>query len=98
MFEFVAVNGGDLPPFEAGAHIDIKTAHGLRSYSLANDPKERHRYVTAVLREHAGQGGSRWMHDTLKTDLTVKSSERIENFPLVESAKKSLLLAGGIVI
>ena len=66
MFEFVPVNGGELPPFQAGAHIDIKTAHGLRSYSLANDPKERHRYVTAVLRENAGKGGSRWMHDTLK--------------------------------
>jgi vanillate O-demethylase ferredoxin subunit len=98
MFEFVAANGGDLPPFQAGAHIDVKTAHGLRSYSLANHPKERHRYVTAVLREHAGQGGSRWMHEQLKPNITVTSSEPIQNFPLVESAKKSLLLGGGIGI
>jgi vanillate O-demethylase ferredoxin subunit len=98
MFEFVAANGADLPPFQAGAHIDIKTEHGIRSYSLANDPKERNRYVTAVLREHMGQGGSRWMHETLKPDLTVTSSEPLQNFPLFENAKKSLLLAGGIGI
>lgn len=98
MFEFVAANGGDLPAFDAGAHIDIKTAHGVRSYSLANNPTERNRYVTAVLREHAGQGGSRWMHETLKPNLSVTSSPPIQNFPLFESAKKSLLLAGGIGI
>lgn len=98
MFEFVAANGGDLPPFQAGAHIDVKTAAGPRSYSLANDPKERHRYVTAVLRERSGQGGSRWMHEELKPSITFKSSEPIQNFPLVESAKTSLLLGGGIGI
>jgi vanillate O-demethylase ferredoxin subunit len=98
MFEFVAADGGELPPFEAGAHIDVKTASGFRSYSLANDPTERHHYVTAVLREHSGQGGSRWMHEELKPDVTVKASVPIQNFPLVEGADKSLLLAGGIGI
>jgi vanillate monooxygenase ferredoxin subunit len=98
MFEFVAADGGDLPPFEAGAHIDVRTAIGVRSYSLANNPTERHRYVTAVLREHSGQGGSRWMHEQLKPDVNVKASAPIQNFPLVESAGKSLLLAGGIGI
>jgi ferredoxin-NADP reductase len=98
MFEFTAADGGELPPFEAGAHIDIKTAHGLRSYSLANDPKERHRYVTAVLREHSGKGGSRWMHEELKPTVSVTATTPIQNFPLVESAGKSLLLAGGIGI
>lgn len=98
LFEFVAANGGELPPFEAGAHIDIKTGIGVRSYSLANDPKERHRYVTAVLRDHAGKGGSRWMHETLQPGITVKASEPIQNFPLVESAEKTLLLGGGIGI
>jgi vanillate O-demethylase ferredoxin subunit len=98
LFEFVAANGGELPPFQAGAHIDIKTGNGTRSYSLAYNPNERHRYVTAVLREHAGQGGSRWMHEALQPGITVKSSEPIQNFPLIESAEKSLLLGGGIGI
>lgn len=98
MFEFVAAQGGDLPPFAAGAHIDIKTGSGVRSYSLANNPNERHRYVTAVLRDNAGKGGSRWMHEALKPGITLKSSEPIQNFPLVESAEKTLLLGGGIGI
>ena len=98
MFEFVAIDGGDLPPFAAGAHLDIKTNSGIRSYSLANNPKERHRYVTAVLRDNAGKGGSRWMHEAIKPGITVKSTEPIQNFPLVASADKSLLLGGGIGI
>ncbi len=98
MFEFVAANGGELPPFQAGAHIDIKTGTGLRSYSLANNPKERHRYVTAVLREQTGKGGSRWMHEALQPGITIKATEPIQNFPLIETADKSLLLGGGIGI
>ena len=49
MFELVRAVGGELPPFEAGAHINVRTCDGLiRSYSLANDPAERDRYVTAI--------------------------------------------------
>jgi ferredoxin-NADP reductase len=98
MFEFVAADGGDLPAFAAGAHIDIETGNGRRSYSLANDPNERHRYVTAVLKEHNGEGGSRWMHDALKVGDIVSATDPIQNFPLVEDAGKSLLLGGGIGI
>lgn len=98
MFEFVAANGGDLPPFAAGAHIDIKTGSGVRSYSLANNPNERHRYVTAILREPAGKGGSRWMHESITPGITIKASAPIQNFPLIESADKTLLLGGGIGI
>ena len=98
MFELVAADGGQLPAFQAGAHIDISTPNGVRSYSLANDPKERHRYVTAILKEHGGRGGSRWMHENLKVGDVIKSTEPIQNFPLVESAPKSLLLGGGIGI
>ncbi len=98
LFEFGAANGGDLPPFQAGAPIDLKTGSGIRSYSLANNPNERHRYVTAILREPAGKGGSRWMHESITPGITIKSSAPIQNFPLIESADKSLLLGGGIGI
>jgi vanillate O-demethylase ferredoxin subunit len=99
MFEFVAAGGGELPPFEAGAHIDVRMGNGLtRSYSLANDPRERNRYVTAILREGAGQGGSKWMHENVSVGDVLKSSEPSNNFRLVEDADISLLLAGGIGI
>ena len=51
-FELVDINAEPLPPFTAGAHIDIRLANGLiRQYSLCNDPGETHRYVIAVLRD-----------------------------------------------
>src|SRR4051812_11891589 len=63
-YELVSSTGEDLPSFTAGAHIDIIMGNQMRrSYSLANAPSERHRYVIAVLRESAGRGGSAWMHD-----------------------------------
>ena len=99
LFELVRAVGGELPPFQAGAHIDIRTGNGLiRSYSLANDPTDRDRYVTAVLREPNGGGGSKWMHDELKVGDVVTSSEPLQNFPLNERAPLSILLAGGIGI
>jgi NAD(P)H-flavin reductase len=59
-YELVDPNGAELPPFEAGAHIDIHVDQGItRQYSLCNDPAERHRYVIAVLRDENGRGGSK---------------------------------------
>ena len=50
--EFVAEDGGALPEFSAGSHIDVFVGNGLRrSYSLANNPADRDRYTIAVLRE-----------------------------------------------
>lgn len=99
MYELKAAKGGDLPAFDAGAHIDFKLPTGLvRSYSLANDPKERGRYVTAILKDVKGQGGSVWMHDNVKVGDVLIASPPLQNFPLVEDAESSVLLAGGIGI
>lgn len=51
--------GETLPAFEAGAHIDLHLPSGLvRSYSLANDSRERHRYLLGILKDKASRGGS----------------------------------------
>ena len=51
-YELVHPQGEELPPFSAGAHIDIILPNGMtRQYSLCNSPAERHRYVIAVLRD-----------------------------------------------
>jgi vanillate monooxygenase ferredoxin subunit len=98
MFEFVAADGV-LPRFDAGAHIDIETGVGLRrSYSLANDPKETGRYVTAILREEKSAGGSRWMHDEVREGDVLTVTEPSNQFPLAEDAAFHLLIAGGIGI
>ncbi|HEY8579254.1 MAG TPA: oxidoreductase, partial [Beijerinckiaceae bacterium] len=51
LFEFRDPNGGELPAFTPGAHVEVRTPAGLeRKYSLCNDPIERDRYVIAVKR------------------------------------------------
>jgi ferredoxin-NADP reductase len=98
-FELVAQDGGELPAFEAGAHIDIVTGDGLRrSYSLANDPDERHRYVLGILREKNGRGASAWLHENASAGDTITALAPINNFGLAGDAGEHILIAGGIGI
>lgn len=97
-FELRAADGGELPAFEAGAHIDIVTECGRRSYSLANDSGERDRYVLGVLRETDGSGGSAWMHENVSAGDTLAVMPPLNNFPLDPDAVEHLLIAGGIGI
>lgn len=98
-FEFAAADGSALPPFTAGAHIDVELGNGEeRSYSLYNDQGETHRYAIAVLREQAGRGGSAWMHDVLREGDVLRASPPANNFKLSESGERHILVAGGIGI
>ena len=97
--ELVAADGASLPPFEAGAHIDLYLPNGLiRQYSLCNDPRERHRYRIAVLRDAASRGGSQAVHELLRIGQHLSISAPRNLFVLDEQAPRSLLLAGGIGI
>jgi ferredoxin-NADP reductase/(2Fe-2S) ferredoxin len=99
LYELVDPAGGDLPPFEAGAHIDVFTGNGLRrSYSLTNSPSERHRYVIGVQREVGGSGGSAWIIDNIVDGGEARISPPLNNFHLNESAGEHILIAGGIGI
>ena len=96
-YELVDPAGLPLPPFEAGAHIDVHLGQGLvRQYSLSNDPAERHRYVIAVLNDANGRGGSRTLHEQLHVQDFVEVSSPRNNFHLNEQAAKIILIAGGI--
>jgi vanillate O-demethylase ferredoxin subunit len=98
-FELVAAPGVSLPAFAAGAHIDVHTASGLiRQYSLCNNPSESHRYVIGVLRDPASRGGSVELVDKLNAGDILQISTPRNHFQLIESARRSLLLAGGIGI
>jgi len=99
MFELVASNGDQLPPFSAGAHIEIYMPNGItRQYSLCNHPRERHRYLIAVLRDSSSRGGSSFMHDSVSEgDVNPISSPR-NHFALADDARRSILIAGGIGI
>jgi len=95
-FELARFDGGALPPFSAGAHIDVHADDGVvRQYSLCNDPQETHRYLIGVLRDPTSRGGSIAMHERVNEGDVIRISEPKNHFPLVP-AKRTLLFAGGI--
>jgi tetrachlorobenzoquinone reductase len=99
LYEFRPASGGLVPPFTAGAHVDLHLPNGLiRQYSIANPQDQRDRYVLGVKREAAGRGGSRFMHDELRVGTVLDVGGPRNNFPLIESAAHSVLIAGGIGI
>ena len=96
-YEVVDPDGAALPPFTAGAHIDLHFRDGrIRQYSLCNDPAERHRYVFAVQREEAGRGGSAAIFEKIHVGRILTISDPRNNFSLAKDAEHHLLLAGGI--
>jgi vanillate monooxygenase ferredoxin subunit len=95
--ELVSVEGNSLPPFDAGAHIDLHLPDGLvRQYSLCNPPNETHRYLVAVLKDPNSRGGSQAIHSLVNEGDTIEISEPRNLFKLDNAANKTLLFAGGI--
>jgi ferredoxin-NADP reductase len=95
--ELTAEDGGSLPAFEPGAHIDVQvTANVIRQYSLCNDPSDRRAYRLAVLLEPASRGGSAAVHDQFQVGHKVRASRPRNNFGLRAHAERSILIGGGI--
>jgi len=96
-FELVAADGSELPEFTAGSHVDVHLGDNLlRQYSLYNSPGEKHHYCLGVLRTPDSKGGSIAMHDQVNEGDNIQISQPRNSFHLIEDAKFSLLLAGGI--
>ncbi|MGP1395909.1 MAG: 4Fe-4S dicluster domain-containing protein [Inquilinaceae bacterium] len=96
-FELRDPDNRPLPPFEAGAHIDVVIAPEYqRQYSLAGDPADRSAYVLGIQREINGRGGSNLMHRVFREGRRVFVSNPRNHFPLDEAAAFSVLMAGGI--
>ncbi|HEY0484788.1 MAG TPA: PDR/VanB family oxidoreductase [Mycobacteriales bacterium] len=89
--------GGELPSWEAGAHVDVVLPALVRQYSLCGDPADRHRYRIGVLREPASRGGSRYVHESLRPGQRVQVRGPRNRFAL-EPAERYLFVAGGIGI
>jgi tetrachlorobenzoquinone reductase len=98
-YELRSTTEEDLPPFTAGAHIQV-TLHKdmVRSYSILNSPSERHRYVIAVQKDRQGRGGSKWAHQNLHAGDILQVDGPHNNFQLNEDAEKTIFIAGGIGI
>jgi vanillate O-demethylase ferredoxin subunit len=99
LFELRGIQDAALPPFTAGAHLDVEIAPGqMRQYSLLNHQQERDRYVIAVKREGGGRGGSTHLHDVVRVADVLRVGSPRNRFALAEDAPHSVLIAGGIGI
>jgi ferredoxin-NADP reductase len=93
-----AADGSELPPWQPGAHIDLLLEPGLvRQYSLCGDPADRSHWRVAVLREPAGRGGSRYVHERLAPGARLPADGPRNHFELLPAAEY-LFIAGGIGI
>lgn len=91
-------HGTDLPSWEPGAHIDVVLPSGtVRQYSLCGDNADRTVHRIAVLRQGAGRGGSREIHDTALVGRRLRIGAPRNHFPL-RLAPRYQFIAGGIGI
>jgi ferredoxin-NADP reductase len=89
-------NGRPLPRWSAGAHVELCIGDYDRKYSLCGRPDGA--YDLAILREDAGRGGSKYIHDTVRAGMELKLRGPHNLFRLDEGAPAYLLVAGGIGI
>lgn len=97
--ELADEDGWPLPPFTAGAHVDIHLPSGkVRQYSLCGDPADATRYLLAIKRDANSRGGSVEVHETLDIGQELLLSLPRNHFPLAEATGRFVLVAGGIGI
>lgn len=98
-YELVRPDGSSLPPFTAGSHVSIRLPSGLiRHYSIANNSSETHRYVLGIQLDANSQGGSSYIHESIREGDTLFIGTPVNNFGLHNGAVRTILIAGGIGI
>lgn len=99
VIELRDANGGELPPFTPGAHIELHLPNKfIRHYSLCNDARERDRYRIGVGLSPNSRGGSRFIHHLLRVGEMLRASAPRNNFPMAEGVSHHHFIAGGIGI
>jgi len=99
VYTFRRPDGGRLPPYKPGAHIDLHLPNGLvRQFSLVVPNFNPESYVVGVKRDPASRGGSRYIIDEMRVGHEIKIGAPRNTFPLVEDAEHVTLFAGGIGI
>jgi vanillate O-demethylase ferredoxin subunit len=98
-FELATLDGSALPPAPPGGHLDIQIPGGpRRSYSLLGPDLVADHYRIAVKREADSRGGSAWLHERSRVGQVLQVCGPHDDFPLVEQAPHTVLIAGGIGI
>ncbi|KZS65231.1 PDR/VanB family oxidoreductase [Mycobacterium pseudokansasii] len=90
-------DGGLLPSWTPGAHIDVRLPSGRRrQYSLCGPPGRRIDYRIAVRRVADGGGGSIEMHEAFAEGDTLMFDGPRNAFYLVTDERPVLFVIGGI--
>jgi ferredoxin-NADP reductase len=95
-----AADGGWLPPSAAGSHL-VLTLKGAdrtwrNAYSVVSAPGERRAYEIIVRRTCASRGGSAFLHERVGEGDVLPSAPPHNLFPLSITARKHVLIGGGI--
>lgn len=90
-------DGGSLPAWAPGAHVDVYLPGMLRHYSLCGNPEDLTTYEFAVLFEPAGRGGSKYVHEQLVLGSRIQMGRPRNHFKLID-APGYVFVAGGIGI
>jgi ferredoxin-NADP reductase len=98
VLEMSAVDGGPLPRWDPGAHVDFMLPNGLiRQYSLCGNPKDSALWRFGILREENSRGGSAYIHSELKKHDVLRLNGPRNTFPMIP-AGRYCFIAGGIGI
>lgn len=93
-----APDGGALPAFKPGAHIELSFTGLTRRYSLTSSPHDVGHYEICVLRTNPSRGGSAYLHDRLRVGDRLHGAGPFNAFPLDLEARHTAFIAGGIGI
>ncbi len=97
-YHLTDVDHWPLPPFSAGAHVDVHLPSGsIRQYSLCGDPSVSTAYQIAVQKDATGRGGSIELHDQISVGDPLLLSLPRNTFP-IDTVSPLVMVAGGIGI
>jgi len=101
-FVLESADGTDLPHFSGGSHVVVVIRDGSTTYknpySLVGDGYHTKHYHLGVLREKQSRGGSQFMHDKVNVGDTLEITPPANLFMIDTSARRHVLIAGGIGI
>ena len=87
----------DIEVVGPGSHVRFKLGGKLvRAYSVVGGTSQR--FEVAVALESSSRGGSKYLHETANVGDVLTVSRITASFPLIESADRHILIAGGVGI
>ncbi|HSI39048.1 MAG TPA: PDR/VanB family oxidoreductase [Xanthobacteraceae bacterium] len=101
-FTLVAADGGLVHPSGPGAHLRLLLRNGAavhrNAYSIVSSPDDRSHVSIIVRRTRDSKGGSALLHEAVKPGDVIEAGLPANLFPVVRTARKHLMVSGGIGI